>query len=41
MPAVFEDVIAWLWHERRVKHIFLDRKGIFILRWSEVPVVSE
>ena len=26
MPTVFEDVIAWLWHERRVKHSFLDLK---------------
>jgi glycerophosphoryl diester phosphodiesterase len=26
VPAVFEDFIAWLWHERRVKHIFLDLK---------------
>ena len=26
VPAVFEDVLTWLWHERRVKHIFLDLK---------------
>jgi hypothetical protein len=26
VPAVFEDFIAWLWQERRVKHIFLDLK---------------
>jgi glycerophosphoryl diester phosphodiesterase len=26
VPAVFEDFIAWLWHERRVKHVFLDLK---------------
>ena len=26
VPAVFEDFVAWLWHERRVKHVFLDLK---------------
>jgi glycerophosphoryl diester phosphodiesterase len=26
VPAVFEEVIAWLWHERRVQHVFLDLK---------------
>ena len=26
VPAVFEDVLAWLSHERRVQHLFLDLK---------------
>ena len=26
LPAVLEDFIAWLWQERRVKHVFLDLK---------------
>jgi hypothetical protein len=31
VPAVFEDFIAWLWHERRVKHVFLDLKELVAL----------
>jgi hypothetical protein len=26
VPAVFEEVVAWLRHERRVRHLFLDLK---------------